>query len=335
MAGGPSTVELALVVAAAGGLPFLAGGYAATGALAEQIDRLQAAGVRFGVNLFVPDERQRVDRDAVRRYGESLREDADALGAPLGEVPDFDDDGWAEKLALLADRRVPVVSLTFGLPRRDDVAALQRAGTRVLISVTSPDEATAAAGVGADGIVVQGPRAGGHSARHDAGGPAPAEVGTADVVRRVAAVTPLPIVAAGGVDGPEEVERLLDAGAEAVAAGTMFLLTDEAGTGAVHRAALRDPSVTETVVTRAFTGRPARALRSDFTDRHGADAPTACPAVHHLTRPLRMAAAAVGDAQRVHLWAGTGWRAAPSAPAADVVRWLAGLGASQRIASIG
>ena len=112
-----------------------------------------------------------------------------------------------------------------------------------------------------------------------------------------------------------------EAGAEAAAVGTLLLRTDEAGTSPVVRAALADPDYGHTVITRAFTGRPARALPNGFVIRHP-DAPTGYPAVHHLTRPIRGAAFAAGDSDRVNLWAGTGWRNAPTGPAGVVIRAL-------------
>jgi nitronate monooxygenase len=44
--------------------------------------------------------------------------------------------------------------------------------------------------------------------------------------------------------------------------------------------------------------------------------------VHHLTTGLRRAAAAAGDPDRVHLWSGTGFRAARPGPAARILRSL-------------
>jgi NAD(P)H-dependent flavin oxidoreductase YrpB (nitropropane dioxygenase family) len=208
------------------------------------------------------------------------------------------------------------------LPRPADIAALQQVGSRVLASVTTPEEAMAAQTAGADGLIVQGPAAGGHSATFDPfRSPEPVE--TADLLGQVRLAVDLPMIAAGGVDGPDDVRRLLAAGAESVAVGTLLLRTDESGTSATYRAALADPRFTETVITRAFTGRPARALRNAFVDRHEHASLTAYPAVHHLTRALRQAAAQAGDADRLHLWAGTGWRNAPTGPAADVIRHLA------------
>ena len=98
------------------------------------------------------------------------------------------------------------------------------------------------------------------------------------------------------------------AGAAAVAVGTVLLRARESGASATHRGALTDPARTETVVTQAFTGRPARGLRNVFIDTYEARAPLGYPAIHHLTSPLRKAAAAAGQPDLVHLWAGTGYR---------------------------
>lgn len=322
MAGGPTSVALATEAARAGAFPFLAAGYKTTAAMADEIERMRELGLPFGANLFVPGD-QAWDAAALDAYAQRIRPDAVELGVGLGAPPSRDDDEWDAKVAHLVANPVPVVSLTFGLPPRRDIAALRGAGTRVLATVTTVGEARAAAEAGVDGLVAQGTDAGGHSATHD---PARALVPVAaeSLLRDVRQAVDLPVVAAGGVDGPVAVQALLDAGAEAVAVGTLLLRTDEAGTSPTHRAALADPRFDETVITRAFTGRPARALRNGFVDRHGAEAPLAYPAVHHLTRELRRAAGAIGDADRLHLWAGTGYRSARSGPVADVIRWLAG-----------
>lgn len=323
MAGGPTTVALATAVAGEGAFPFLAGGYRTVDELAAEIAALRHTGAPFGVNLFVPERGPGPDERALRAYAARLRPEAAHHGLDIPPVTAATDreDGWEDKLALLRERPVPVASFTFGLPRARDVAALRRVGTRVLLTVTSPDEARAAQELGVDGLVVQGNAAGGHSATFDPER-VPQPLPTEQLVRAVRHATALPTVAAGGVHGPGSIKRLLQAGAETVAVGTLLLRTDESGASATHRAALVDPRFTGTTVTRAFTGRPARALRNAFVDRHGAHAPVGYPEVHHLTRAIRRAAARAGDAERLHLWAGTGYRSAPDGPAADVVRRL-------------
>lgn len=322
MAGGPSTVRLATAVAGAGAFPFLAGAYRAPDALAADVAELRATGAPFGVNLFAPHD-ARTDEATLRRYARELQPLADRYGIDLSAAPLVeDDDGWHDKLDVLLANPVPVVSVTFGLPAAGEVAALRRAGTRVLVTVTTVAEAQAAAGVGADALVAQGSTAGGHSGTHDAFREI-TPVPTADLVTAVGAATGLPVVAAGGVDGTASVAALLRAGAAAVAVGTLLLRTDESGASQSYKDALADSAHAGTVVTRAFTGRPARSLRNAFADRYDATAPTGFPAVHHLTRPLRSAAAAAGDIDSFHLWAGTGHRSAPTGPAAAAVESLA------------
>lgn len=320
MAGGATTPALASAATEAGAFAFLAAGYLTPEVMAEQIRTLRERTRHFGVNVFVVRDAT-LDPRVYAQYASRLRQEAEPYGLLLPPEPITDDDHYQAKLDLLLHDPVPVVSFTFGLPPDGDIAALRRAGSTTLATVTSVQEARAAEDAGVDGLVVQAAAAGGHSATHDAGR-LPETVRPADLVRRIRGATDHPLLAAGGVDGPDAVKRLVQAGADAVMAGTLFLLAPEAGTSPTHRAALQDPRFTRTSVTRAFTGRPARGLHNGFMERHDAAAPVGYPAVHHLTRPLRAAAAAAGDADRVHLWAGTGFKAARQEPAGETVRRL-------------
>ncbi|MFD7026221.1 nitronate monooxygenase, partial [Promicromonospora sukumoe] len=166
MAGGPTTAALASAATRAGAFAFLPGGYLTRDRLADDVAAARAWGRPFGVNLFVPGPAA-LDRDAFAAYARRIAPEATALDVGLAAEPVEDDDHWADKLRLLVEDPVPVVSFTFGLPAAADVRALRRAGTVVLASVTTPDEAAAARDGGVDGLVVQGPAAGGHSATWD------------------------------------------------------------------------------------------------------------------------------------------------------------------------
>ena len=195
------------------------------------------------------------------------------------------------------------MTFAFGLPDVDTVQRLAARGITTLVTVTSPAEAAAAADRGVQGLVVQGEEAGSHR-----GGWLPDDdpIALLPLLALVREATDLPLLAAGGIATGEGVAAVLDAGAEAAVVGTAFLLTPQAGTSAVHRRALAEDR--ETVLTRSFTGRPARALRNAFTDALGEDAPEAYPEIHHLTAATRAAARERGDAEAVNLWAGRGYR---------------------------
>ena len=321
MAGGPSTPALVTAAARAGGLGFLAGGYKTAQALAEQIRSVREQSVAFGVNLFVPSPVPIRD-EAYRTYAHAVQQQADRYGLELPKEPTEDDDHWADKIDLLMSDPVPWVSFVFGVPERAVISALREAGSTVLQTVTCIEEARQAADRGVDALIVQASCAGGHSATFTPTRPL-APVPLPDLIAAVHHEFGLPVIAAGGIADAAQVAAVLKAGAQAAMLGTVLLRTHESGASAPHKAALADPAFTETGVTRAFTGRPARALRNEFIERYEAIAPYGYPALHHLTSPLRKAATAAADTGLIHLWAGTGFRQARVESAADTLSRLA------------
>jgi nitronate monooxygenase len=315
MGGGVSTPALAAAVSDAGGLGFLAAAYLAPAAVAADVASLrELSGRPFGINLLAPP-RPVPNPDAVERYARTL---AQRHGVEVGE-PRHDDDGWEEKLALVTQLGVPVVSITFGCPEPAVVDRLHHAGAAVWINVTSADEARAAERAGADALVVQGVEAGGHRATFDDG--APIDLGVLAALQLVAAASALPLVATGGLATGRSIAAVLAAGAAAAQLGTAFMLTPESATADAHLRAIAGHG--ETGLTRAFTGRTARGIVNRFQREHGPDAPLGYPDVHHVTAPLRRAARERGDADGFHLWAGQAHSLAEPVPAAELVRRLA------------
>ncbi|MBO9523312.1 MAG: nitronate monooxygenase [Nocardioidaceae bacterium] len=314
MAGGPTTPALVAAARSAGALGFLAGGYKTPEQLAGELGEGS-----YGVNLFAPNPVP-VDPAAYASYAERLRPLAERLGAPLPATPSDDDDAWEEKVALLAASPPALVSFTFGLPG-PSADRLRRAGCLLAQTVTSADEARLADEAGMDVLVVQAPAAGGHAGTFTPATPVVPRP-LPDLVREIRAAVDLPVIAGGGVASAADVRDALEAGAQLVAVGTLLLLADDAGTSPTYRSALEGPDRGEPVLTRAYSGRPARGLPTTFMATYDASAPLGYPAVHHLTSPLRRAAAAAGDADNVNLWAGTGYRAARRGGAAEILRSL-------------
>jgi nitronate monooxygenase len=337
MAGGTSTPAFVRAVHEAGGLGFLAAGYKSVSAMEAEIRSTRESGARFGMNVFVPDPAQLDPAPDVRArlldYRSRLQADALRYGVQLPAPRLDDDDDWQGKIDALLEDPVELVSFAFGLPGPEVVRALQRAGSAVLATVTTASEARRAAEQGVDALVVQHASAGGHSAAFEpvppsgslpsgSRQPGSRQPGTtAELLAQVRSAVALPLVAAGGVMDPAGLKAVLAAGAQAAQLGTAFLRAEESGARQLHKDALASPHFTQTRLTRAFTGRPARALVNEFVRDH-ADAPEAYPAVHHLTAPIRAAAAAAGDAERLNLWAGTGWQQARSGPVARIVAGL-------------
>jgi NAD(P)H-dependent flavin oxidoreductase YrpB (nitropropane dioxygenase family) len=319
MSGGPTTTALVLAAVAAGSGGSLAGGYQTAEALAAQVAEVRAATESYGVNVFSPNP-EPVDPAAYASYRELLLPLADRYGVDLPATPIEDDDGWRDKVDLLAATPPPLVSFTFGPPDASSLGRIRRAGSLLVQTVTSAAEARMASELAMDALIVQSVDAGGHWGTFTPGRP-PERLRLPELVRAVRAATTLPIIAVGGIGTRADVIAALQAGAEAVAVGTLLLLADEAGTNPAHRAGF-DEDRGGPVTTTAFSGRPAGGLPNAFLTAYDGRGPLGYPAVHHLTSPIRRAAIAQANPEHVNLWAGAGHRHVRAQPAGDTLRSL-------------
>ncbi|HUR85559.1 MAG TPA: nitronate monooxygenase [Solirubrobacteraceae bacterium] len=130
-----------------------------------------------------------------------------------------------------------------------------------------------------------GLRGGGHRASFSDG--TESDYGLLTLLQLVGADAKGALIAAGGIATGRGVAAALAAGARAAQIGAAFLRCPEAGTSAVHRAALTRAA--PTALTRAFTASPARVIVNRFMREHGDAAPSAYPELHHVTAPLRQA----------------------------------------------
>ncbi|HEX4864041.1 MAG TPA: nitronate monooxygenase family protein [Acidimicrobiales bacterium] len=110
---------------------------------------------------------------------------------------------------------------------------------------------------GVDLIIAQGYEAGGHTG----------DISTMVLVPQVVdAVAPVPVLAAGGIADGRQVAAALALGAEGVWCGSVWLTTDEAETHPVVKEKFLQATSSDTLRSRAKTGKPARQLRSAWTD---------------------------------------------------------------------
>lgn len=240
MSGGPTTPAMVSAATRAGALGMLAAGYKTVEAVEAEIKALRAEGIPFGVNVFAPNPVP-VDPRRYREYAAIIQAEADQFGLTLPSEPVEDNDSFDAKIELLLDDPVPMVSFTFGIPPRDVIAALQRAKSVVVQTVTTAEEAEQARDAGVDMLVVQAADAGGHSGTLSPSRPL-TPVPIVDLVSQVVATVPLPVLATGGLATPAAVAEAIRAGAAAAAVGTVLLRATESGASTTHQAALADPA---------------------------------------------------------------------------------------------
>ena len=323
MGGGPSTPELVAAVSNAGGLGSLGAAYLTPEQIVDVIRRIRSLTEKpFQVNLFAGswDANARGDPGPML---EVLAEIHKALGLTPPEPPVSKPDPFAPQLEAVLDARPAVFSFTFGIPNREAMARLRKHGVLILGTATTVQEARLLAEAGVDAVVAQGAESGAH--RGTFAGPFESSmVPTLELVRGITAVIDLPVIAAGGLMDSRDVSAALEAGASAAALGTAFLVCPESGAPEVHKQAILSAQKDTTVVTRAFSGRPARGLSNLFIQRL-AERPNAIlpyPLQNTLTRAMRAAAAKQGRPEFLSLWAGQGVARARAIPAGELVNRL-------------
>jgi nitronate monooxygenase len=218
-----------------------------------------------------------------------------------------------------------VVSSIMGLYPAEFVVRMKAAGIRWFATVTTVREALEAEAAGADAIVAQGMEAGGHRGAFEATRAETGMVGLFSLLPAVVDAVKLPVIAAGGVADARGVAAALVLGASAVQIGTGFLRTPEAKIPAVWADAIGRSQPEETLVTRAFSGRPGRSVATAYAraaTSPGAPSPAPYPVQRALTQPMRDAATKAGDIDRMQAWAGQSARLAQARPAAEVARAL-------------
>ncbi|SDL30386.1 nitronate monooxygenase [Modicisalibacter muralis] len=301
---GVTTPELVAAVAGAGGLGSLGAAYLSPQALREQLLAVRGlTSAAFKVNLFLehrPDPATLVPAHAALAATRA----ALSLSDELPTAP-WQPDVHAQ-VDVLIEQRVPIVSFMFGVPEAALVSRLHDAGSVVWGNAMSVEDAERLVQAGCDAVVLQGVGAGGHRATFS-----PEDDGdgldTLALVEAAAGRVKVPLIAAGGLMDGHDLNALLERGAVAGQFGTAFLDTDEAGTREPYRVALRGANELPWL-TRAFSGRPARALPNRFTIEVEAQGwPLAdFPIQNALTQPVRRVGAERDDAGLMALWSGVG-----------------------------
>jgi nitronate monooxygenase len=244
------------------------------------------------------------------------------LGLPEPLLPEHPANPFPEQFQAVIEAHPKVFSFTFGNLDRIAAGELRAIGTRIFGTATTVTEAQVLEST-VDAIIAQGCEAGAHRGTF-VGSFEEAMVPTLELVREIRKAVNCPVIASGGIMDGRDIAAALDAGAVAVQMGTAFLTCAESGASAAYKQALLSARQDTTVITRAYSGRPARGLRNDFIraleGREEAILPY--PLQNALTRPMRTAAAKQGESGYLSLWAGQGVARIRQMPAAELVQTL-------------
>ena len=189
------------------------------------------------------------------------------------EVPPNPEDskGWAHRpgdapfslnraerqLEVALAHRPALIANALGSPPPEMVRRCHEEGVKVGALAGTRVHAERHVAVGVDLIIAQGGEGGGHTG----------EIGTMVLIPEVVdAVAPVPVLAAGGIGRGRQMAASLALGAAGVWCGSVWLTTEEAETHPVVKQKMLDAATTDTLRSRSITGKPARMLRSAWTE---------------------------------------------------------------------
>jgi nitronate monooxygenase len=307
-----------------------AGGLGACGALLMKPEEIRTwceefrknSRGEFQINLWIPEVPPQRDVEVEKRQREFLGMWGPPVPPEAGDVllPDFR--AQFETMLTLAPR---VISSIMGVYPPAFVAELKAKGILWFAAATTVAEARAAEEAGADAIVAQGMEAGGHRGAFHAEEAERQLVGLVALLPQVADAVSVPVVAAGGIADARGVAAALILGASAVQIGTGFLRCPEAQMPPAYVQTLARTEAHQTVITRAFSGRPGRAVATRYvraTSAPDVPRPAPYPVQRGLTRRMREEAQKAGDAERMQMWAGQSAKLARDEPAGALCQSL-------------
>ena len=262
-----------------------AGGFGVLGAVAHSPQRLQneltwieeqTDGKPFGVDLLLPPKYVGSDQggmdaqqartllpeghrafvdDLLLRYGVPAPTDPPRKSSRGGL--NISPKGYEPLLEVAFAHDIRLIASALGPPPADLVERAHEHNVLVAALAGTTEHARRHAAAGVDLIVAQGTEAGGHTG----------EVATMVLVPEVVdAVSPTPVLAAGGIARGRQIAAALALGAEGVWCGSVWLTTDEAETAPAVKDKFLAASSSDTVRSRSMTGKPARMLRTAWTD---------------------------------------------------------------------
>ena len=236
--------------------------YAGAGELDGDSGRESMAAV---LDEMIPERHRQFVEDVLDRY-EVPKADGESS---VGRLLSWTHEGARPLIDVALAHPIKLIANALGPPPPDVVRLAHDHGVKVAALVGSVAQAERQVQNGVDIIIASGYEAGGHT------GEITSMILTPDVVD---AVAPVPVLAAGGIGDGRQVAAAIALGAEGVWTGSIWLTTAESDVAPVVLEKLLAAGPTDTVRSRALSGKPARQLRTAWTDAWEApDSPGTLP----------------------------------------------------------
>ncbi|AWG25953.1 NAD(P)H-dependent flavin oxidoreductase [Flavobacterium kingsejongi] len=305
---GVTTPAMVAAVSNSGGLGSLPVG----GLAPDKVEELIQATKRltdqpFAVNVFAHEIPTHTNPAILNAMQDFLAAFSLAHGLPytVRDTSEFKFVGYQEQLDSILRNKVPVVSSTFGVLDQHSMSRLQEKKITVIGTATSVAEALVLEQSGVAIVTAQGIEAGGHRGSFLQQDRLP-QIGSMSLIPLISDAVQIPVLAAGGIATNRAMRAAFLLGAAGVQVGSLFIPAAESAASEIYKEAVMGAKDTDTVVTKALTGRWARGIRNvllESIENAGLEIPDYV--IHNfLTSGIRSFAAGAQRKEFLSLWAG-------------------------------
>ena len=217
----------------------------------------------------VTPEHRAFTRGLLKQYGIELT----TTEVPVDQPQPFDAQCALEVLEASFRHPIRLIANALGVPPKPMIEMGRKHGVPVAALVGAKEHAIRQVAAGVDILVVQGTEAGGHC------GEVSTMVLVPEVIKAIKPMRSVPVLAAGGIMTGRQMAACMAMGAAGVWTGSVWLATVESETSEIFREKMIAASSRDAVRSRGRTGKPARQLRSAWTDAwdRSPDSPGALP----------------------------------------------------------
>ncbi|MGM4920038.1 nitronate monooxygenase [Tardiphaga sp. 813_E8_N1_3] len=276
-----------------------AGGFGVLGATAHSPETLEQElrwiddhvdGKPYGIDVLIPEnistagekdvtwkslerritpEHRAFTRSLLKKYGVDLK----ITEVSADQPQPFDGETALRLLDVSFNHPIRLIANALGVPPKAMIEMGKAHGVPVAALVGAKEHAIRQVAAGVDILVAQGTEAGGHC------GEVSTMVLVPEVIKAIKPMREVPVLAAGGIMTGRQMAGCMAMGAAGVWTGSVWLATTESETSEIFREKMIAASSRDAIRSRGRTGKPARQLRSVWTDAwdRGEDSPGALP----------------------------------------------------------
>ena len=276
-----------------------AGGFGVLGATAHSPETLEQElrwiddhvdGKPYGIDVLIPEnistagekdvtwkslerritpEHRAFTRSLLKKYGVDLK----ITEVSSDQPQPFDGETALRLLDVSFNHPIRLIANALGVPPKAMIEMGKAHGVPVAALVGAKEHAIRQVAAGVDILVAQGTEAGGHC------GEVSTMVLVPEVIKAIKPMREVPVLAAGGIMTGRQMAGCMAMGAAGVWTGSVWLATTESETSEIFREKMIAASSRDAIRSKGRTGKPARQLRSVWTDAwdRGEDSPGALP----------------------------------------------------------